>query len=106
MRHVAMGRGDAKEIVSSNCQLLSVYLLVIIDAGRRAGLPLCSFTVDGAVWVPKIPSRAEKAPSVQMTKRPTWPPGASCSRLSDETLATWKRGGGEGLDGKRGKAKT
>eukprot|EP00964_Phaeocystis_antarctica_P050403 scaffold29272_cov64-Phaeocystis_antarctica.AAC.3 len=56
--------------------------------GRRAGVPLCLRVDDGRVIVPKTVSSFSKAPWVHTQKRPRWPPGASCSRLSELTLAS------------------
>merc|ERR1719424_1465280 len=56
--------------------------------GRRVGVPLCLRVDDGRVIVPKTVSSFSKAPCVHTQKRPRWPPGASCSRLSELTSAS------------------
>ena len=44
-----------------------------------------SFWSDVLVHVPKMESSCLKADSVQMQKRPTWPPGANLRRLRRST---------------------
>merc|ERR1719198_149401 len=61
--------------------------LVICSWGKRYGLPLCSLVWEGSAYVPKILSSSANAASVQITNRPTCPPGASCSRESEATSA-------------------
>mmetsp|Transcript_38357 Transcript_38357/g.65831 ORF Transcript_38357/g.65831 Transcript_38357/m.65831 type:complete len:211 (-) Transcript_38357:404-1036(-) len=62
--------------------------LAICSCGRRYGVPLCTFSVDGVVAVPKIESSFSNADCVHTQKRPRCPPGASCSRLSALTSAS------------------